>query len=87
VTTAVNTTDAFSAGALRADPYRSFEFSILRNFPIKETLRVQHRGGLFNACNHPNFGGPGRVSGGPGFGVVSSAGMARAVQVGLRILY
>jgi hypothetical protein len=42
---------------------------------------------LFNAFNHPNFGLPGHTLGAPNFGVVSDAGPARSVQLGLRVVY
>jgi len=129
VTTQANTTNAFSAGALRADVLRNpnlpagersllrwfdtsafrqpaqFQFgnqgvnlgrgdgqtginlSILRNFPIRETVRLQFRGEIFNAPNHPNFNLPGVVFGAPGFGVVNSASPARQVQLGMRLVF
>jgi hypothetical protein len=61
--------------------------SIIRTFRIQERTQLQFRGELFNAPNHPNFGTPGRVFEGPGFGVVSSARPGRQVQLGLRLTY
>jgi hypothetical protein len=127
VTTQTNTTNAFSAGALRADvvsnpnldsPQLSRWFdtgafrqpaaytfgnqgmnilradgravvnlSLLRNFSIRESVRVQLRGEFFNAFNHPDFGVPGRVFGAAGFAVVNSATAARQIQLGLRFIY
>jgi hypothetical protein len=128
VTTQTNTTNAFSAGALRADVLRApnlppdqrtlnrwldtsafaqpanytfgnqgintvradgkvdFDFSVLRNFALRESKRVQFRVELFNAFNHPNFGLPGHTFGGPGFGIVSSSDPGRRIQLGLRFL-
>jgi hypothetical protein len=34
------------------------DFSIRRDFPFNERLRVQFRGELFNVLNHPNFADP-----------------------------
>ncbi len=129
VTTQTNTTNAFSAGALRADVFHNpnlsgsqrtlsrwfdtdafgqpatfqfgnqakdllrsaglanFDFSVLRNFPIREYAKLQLRGEFFNIFNHPAFGVPGHVLGGPGFGVVSSAGPGRTIQLGLRVAF
>lgn len=127
VTTQTNTTNAFSAGALRADvtsnpnldsptiarwfdtaAFRQpavytfgnqgmnilradgrtvINLSVLRNFSLRENLRAQLRGEFFNSINHPDFGVPGRVFGGPGFGVVNSATAARQIQIGLRIVF
>jgi hypothetical protein len=48
---------------------------------------VQFRGEFFNAFNHPQFNVPGRVLGGAGFGIVSSASTARTIQLGLRMVF
>lgn len=73
---------------LRADGVINVNLSLARNFPLPgEGRSVQFRGEFFNLTNHPNFGLPGRVFGAPGFGVVSSAGPARSIQLGLRIAY
>jgi hypothetical protein len=129
ITTQVNSTNAFSAGSLRADvlrdpslpsdqrsiarwfdvdafrqpaayrfgnsginilrgqALRNLDFSILRNFPIRERLRLQFRGEFINGLNHPTMGIPGQVLGAAGFGVVSSASDARTVQMGLRMVF
>jgi len=129
VRTQTNSTQAFSAGALRADVIRNpnlpsdqrtlvrwfdtaalqqpatylfgnqgintlrgdsitvINCSIIRNFRIAEKKQLQFRGELFNVVNHPNFGLPGRVFEGPGFGIISSARMARQVQLGLRFTF
>ncbi len=72
---------------LRMDGQISFDFSILRNFNLRENWRLQFRGEMFNAFNHPNFGVPGRTFDGPGFGVVSSASAGRQIQFGLRLTF
>lgn len=72
---------------LRADGIINADLSLLRNFSFGETRKVQLRGETFNVANHANFGLPGRVFGAPGFGTVSSAGPARRVQLGLRIVF
>ncbi|MDQ6758628.1 MAG: carboxypeptidase regulatory-like domain-containing protein [Acidobacteriota bacterium] len=130
VTTQTNSTNSFSAGALRADVSRNpnlpsdqrsvnhyfdteafsqpapfqfgnqgvnilrsaglvnFDFSVLRNFPIRERMRLQLRGEFFNALNRTDFGIPGRTFGGPGFGIVNSASKAaRQIQLGLRLTF
>ncbi len=72
---------------VRGDGLVNFDFSILRTFSAGERLRIQFRGELFNAFNHPNFGQPGHVLGNPDFGVIESAGPARRVQLGLRLTF
>ncbi len=72
---------------LRADGLVIFDFSVLRSFQITENKKLQLRGEFFNAFNHPNFGIPGRVLGSPGFGIVSSAGPGRTIQLGIRFAF
>ncbi|MBI3684434.1 MAG: carboxypeptidase regulatory-like domain-containing protein [Acidobacteria bacterium] len=75
------------ANILRADGRQILNFSLLRNFPVHEQIRMQFRVELFNLFNHPNFGVPGAVFGAAGIGVVNSATPARQVQLGLRLVY
>ena len=72
---------------LRADNIVNFDFSLLKNIPVGEGRKFQLRGEFFNTANHPDFGVPGRILGGPGFGVVASARPARRVQVGARFVF
>ncbi|MGH9838230.1 MAG: carboxypeptidase regulatory-like domain-containing protein [Blastocatellia bacterium] len=74
-------------GILRGDGIVNFDISILKNIRVSEQQHFQFRAELFNAFNHPNFGLPGATFGGPGFGVVSSAGAARSIQLGLRFVF
>ena len=129
ITTQTNTTNAFSAGALRADVSKNpnlptdqqtvarwfdtsafsqpapftfgnqgvglvradgvvnFDISAQKGFRITEKVRAELRGESFNTFNHTNLGVPGLTFGGAGFGVVSSSGPARALQVGARIAF
>jgi hypothetical protein len=65
----------------------NFDTGVLRNFPIRERMRLQFRGELFNVLNHPNFGEPGTSLGGPNFGVITTAGPARIIQLALKLYY
>jgi hypothetical protein len=44
--------------ALRGPKFFQWDLSVMKNFPIKEILRVQFRTDLFNILNHPNFASP-----------------------------
>lgn len=35
-----------------------WDFAIHRNFPIRDSLKLQFRAEAFNVLNHPNFGNP-----------------------------
>jgi len=47
--------------------FRNFDFSIAKNFHIRETMRLQFRMEFFNILNHPNFANP--YGGQNGFGL------------------
>ena len=129
VRTASNTTQAFSAGPLRADVLRdpnlpaserslkrwfdtgafaqpapntfgnqgvnivraagrsSVNASLLRDFLVREGLRIQVRGEAFNLLNHANFRLPGQVLGNADFGIVNAAAAPRQVQLGARLVF
>jgi hypothetical protein len=58
-----NTGEPVSQGNLGRNALRGFgawqwDFSVHREFPIHESLRLQFRAELFNVLNHPNFGPP-----------------------------
>jgi hypothetical protein len=73
---------------LRSDGTINLDLSVMKGWELPgEGHRIQLRGELFNAANHANFGVPGRVLGGPGFGIVGSAYSPRSVQLGLRLVY
>ena len=44
--------------ALRGPAFFQWDFSVMKNFPINERMKVQFRADLFNILNHPNFAGP-----------------------------
>lgn len=44
--------------ALRGFGAAQWDFAIHRDFPIRESLKLQFRGEFFNVLNHPNFGAP-----------------------------
>jgi hypothetical protein len=75
-------------GILRGPGFFNTDLAILRNFALPgENRKLQLRGEFLNATNHTNFGLPGRVLNAPGFGVISSAGPARRIQIGARIVF
>jgi hypothetical protein len=61
--------------------------SILRDFPITESKRLQFRAESFNLLNRANFNLPGQILGNPDFGLISSAQQPRQVQLGLRFIF
>jgi hypothetical protein len=66
----------------------SWDFSILKNFNIHESHRVQFRFEGFNLPNHPNFGFPDNLLSSATFGRVTSTRTSmRSLQFGLKYLF
>ncbi len=73
---------------LRADGVNNVDFSMLKNFVIKEKLTAQLRGEFFNFFNSPTFNGPvlGPTNG--SFGrITGQANIARRTQLALRLVW
>jgi hypothetical protein len=43
---------------IRGDGRATWDFSAIKNFPIRESFRLQFRAECYNAWNHPNFANP-----------------------------
>ena len=74
-------------GIVRAPGLVNIDLSVARNFRIAERLHTELRGEFFNALNHTNFGLPGSTFSAPSFGVISSSGAARQIELGARIVF
>jgi hypothetical protein len=70
-----------------------WDFSTIKNFPIREGHDLQFRFEAFNFPNHPNLGDPNIVWGsrgttpGPSFGKITSAGTMRQLQMALKYVF
>jgi hypothetical protein len=63
----------------------TLDFSLFKNFHIKESGNIQFRAEAFNVSNTPQFSWPGQQLGASGFGVVTSvAGAPRQIQLALK---
>jgi hypothetical protein len=84
-------------GIIESPGQKNLDFSLFKNFAIRENLKVQFRSEFFNATNTPYFGQPGGVSfiglnqlepNGPRDGEIRSIRSAmRIIQFGLKVLW
>jgi hypothetical protein len=68
---------------------RLVDLSFFKNtyFGPENRLNLQYRLEMFGAFNTPQFGAPGASVGASNFGVISSAGGARQIQMALKLLW
>jgi hypothetical protein len=74
---------------VREDWTRNFDFSIFKNFSIKEWAQLQFRAEAFNLTNTPVFGAPDTTEGTAGFGDTGGgqANSARNFQLALKLTF
>jgi hypothetical protein len=75
---------------IRGPSFSNFDFSLFKNFQIKERVKAQFRGEFFNVANHPNYGQPGTSFGTATFGTITSLASTatmRQVQCGVKLLF
>jgi hypothetical protein len=53
-----NNPDAVGRNTLRGPGFFQADFSLMKDFAIRENMKLQFRVDLFNIFNHPNFGPP-----------------------------
>jgi hypothetical protein len=75
-------------GGIRSDGQNSWDFSIVKNFPIRESFKAQFRADAYNAWNHTNFNAPNTAPTNTAFGrITGTAGDARNWQVALKVMF
>jgi hypothetical protein len=72
---------------LRGDGVESVDFSLFKNFPIKERLQFQFRLEAFGLFNHTNFSNPGSTINTGAFGNITGASGARNIQMGAKLMF
>jgi len=76
-------------GILTGPGIQNFDFSLLKDFHITESKKLQFRAEAFNALNHANFGADGVITtvNDSRFGRVTSASEGRDVQIALKFIF
>ncbi len=72
---------------LRNPGFWEWDLGIRKNFPVTEKQRLQFRTELFNAVNHPNWGGANSNPTSASFGKVTSKSGNRTIQLALKYIF
>ena len=75
---------------MRGPSLSNFDFSLFKNFKIREHIKLQFRGEFFNVFNHPNYGQPATQVGAATLGTITSLAAnatMRQSQLGLKLLF
>jgi hypothetical protein len=91
-------TDAFTTNArgtfgtagrniLRGPGTANVDLGVVKNFPIREGIRLQLRGEAFNALNRVDLSNPNAIATSPQFGMITGAGSPRVLQVALKLYF
>ncbi len=73
---------------LRADGVNTLDMSAIKNFTLRERIRLQYRCEFFNAPNHPLFGAPDVSPTSTTFGQIrTQANEPRRIQMALRLVW
>jgi hypothetical protein len=73
---------------LHAPGVNNWDLSLMRDFHMWERLRMQFRAEAYSATNHPQWGNPGNnLNNRSTFGVITSAGGARSIELAARFFF
>ncbi len=73
---------------IRGDDQRSWDFSITKDFPLREGVKLRFRADAYNALNQTNFATPNRTPTSTAFGTITGTdGDARNWQLALRVQF
>jgi hypothetical protein len=68
-------------------PFKEVDFSVFKNIPIGEQLKLQFRSEFFNVFNHSNYSNPTNTRSSSAFGLITSAIGGRDVQFALKVMF
>jgi hypothetical protein len=74
-------------GSFVGPQYADWDVSIMRYFPVHESIQLQFRAEYFNVLNHTNFGDPNASVTNGAFGRVTSALDPRIGQLSLKLIF
>jgi hypothetical protein len=67
----------------------TLDFSLFKNFAIRESVKLEVRAEAFNSLNHPNFDAPNLALGNALYGEITTAAnnLPRNIQFGLKLVF
>jgi hypothetical protein len=74
-------------GLISGPAFNSSDFAVLKDFALREPMRVQFRSEFFNALNQVNFTNPTTSVASSAFGRIRSANDGRVIQFALKFLW
>jgi len=74
-------------GLISGPAFNSSDFSVLKDFMIREPMKVQFRAEMFNVFNQVNFNNPDTQVTDGTFGVITGAQPGRVIQFALKFLW
>jgi hypothetical protein len=91
-TSAFTTAPAFTIGTSSRNPvrgpsYRNLDVAVIRRVPLPASKALEIRAEVFNLTNTPLFGAPNGVLGSAAFGMITSAGDPRVIQLALKFVF
>ena len=76
-----------SRNSLIGPGLQEIDFSLQKNIPVRERVKLQFRAEAYNLVNHPNFNVPNRTAFTANFGTISSAQDSRQLQLALKLSF
>ena len=73
--------------SLRGPGFATYDLSAVRNFRLRERLRLEVRGEAYNVTNSPRWGNPTNSVNNGSFGQILSASSEREIQIAVRITF
>ncbi len=70
-----------------APGYANIDLSLGKDVPLRDRARLELRWEIFNLLNRANFDVPNRIAFTPNFGRIFSAGPARQMQLGVKVVF
>lgn len=74
-------------GLISGPAMSNTDLSVLKDFMLREPIRVQFRAEAFNAFNQVNFGNPSTSVNSSAFGAIRDASDGRVIQLALKLLW